>query len=39
MTWLLMNPAKVPAVWQAIWQHTPRAKDNVVPLARRTKAH
>jgi hypothetical protein len=25
MTWLLMNPAKAPSVWQAIWQHQPRA--------------
>jgi hypothetical protein len=27
MTWLLMNPAKAPAVWKAIWQHQPRTAE------------
>jgi hypothetical protein len=33
VNWLLMNPAKAPAVWKAIWAYEPAgAKDNVVEL-------
>jgi hypothetical protein len=35
ITWLLMNPAKAPAVWKAIWGHRPKADDNVVSLRSR----
>jgi hypothetical protein len=34
MTWLLMNPAKAPAVWKAIWRHRPKEEYNVVSLDR-----
>jgi hypothetical protein len=32
VTWLLMNPARAPAVWQAIWRHRPKQPHNVIPL-------
>jgi hypothetical protein len=32
MTWLLMNPAKAPPIWEAISRHRPKVDDNVVPF-------
>lgn len=32
MTWLLMNPAKAPVVWKAIWTHRPKDERNVITL-------
>jgi hypothetical protein len=35
MRWFLMNPARAPAVWTAIWRHKPKSQDeNVIDLER-----